>query len=241
MAEESSVEGLGGTAERPRQFLSYTFYRVLPEWRRLDEEARRRGKEQFSAVVDEFRASIFLRSYSMVGTRSDCDLMLWAAAHELEILNRLQGEINMSGLGGYLERPYSYLAALRHSTYMPEHEKDLHAQSPDGRSGYRRYLFVYPFVKQRSWYKLTRAARQGMMNEHFQVGARYPEFEISTAYSFGLDDQEFVVSFEGDDAQRFVDLVMELRGSEASAYTLRDTPTFTCIRAPLDQALELLG
>ena len=226
---------------RPRQFVSYTFFKVDPSWRALDSAAKRRAREQFTAVVDDFRTSIFLRSYSLVGIRGDCDLLLWAAASELDIFNRLNGELNMSALGPYLSRPYSLLAGLRRSTYMPEHERDLHEQNLEGRSGYRRYLFVYPFVKQRAWYALPKAERQAMMNEHFEIGGRYPEFEISTSYSFGLDDQEFVVSFEGDDPHRFADLVSELRDSKASAFTLRDTPTFTCIRKPLEEALELLG
>lgn len=226
---------------RPRQFVSYTFFKIDPAWRALEPAAKAAAAAGFRAVVDEFRSSIFLRSYSLVGIRGDCDLMLWGAAAELDIFNRLNGELNQSGMGRYLTRPYSLLAGLRRSTYLPEYEKDLHEQNLEGRSGYRRYLFVYPFVKQRSWYSLSKDERQAMMNEHFEIGGRYPEFEISTAYSFGLDDQEFVVSFEGDDPHRFADLVSELRGSRASAYTLRDTPTFTCIRMPLDEALEMLG
>lgn len=227
--------------ERPRQFVSYTFYKVAPEWRRLDPEAKRRGREEFCAVADEFRASIFLRSYSLVGIRGDCDFLIWKAAHELEIFNRLEAELNGTAIGGYLERPHSFLAGLRRSIYLPEEETDLHERTLDRRSGYARYLFVYPFVKTRPWYALSQEERQRMMNEHFKVGAKYPDFGVSTAYSFGLDDQEFVVSFEGDDPHRFADLVSELRGSEASSYTLRDTPTFTCVRTPLAETLEQVG
>ena len=31
-----------------------------------------------------------------------------------------------------------------------------------------------------------------MMSEHFVIGHKYPDVKISTSYSFGLDDQEFV-------------------------------------------------
>ena len=71
--------------------------------------------------------------------------------------------------------------------------------------------------------------RRRIMTDHIEVGRRYPEITINTAYSFGLDDQEFVVSFEGDDPGEFLDLVQELRATESSAYTLRDTPIFTCV------------
>jgi nitrite reductase/ring-hydroxylating ferredoxin subunit len=80
-----------------------------------------------------------------------------------------------------------------------------------------------------------------MMTEHIRVGRQYPQFKLNTIYSFGLDDQEFVVAFEGDSTAGFLDLVMELRETEASAYTLRDTPTFTCLNLSLPEVLDSLG
>ena len=38
-----------------------------------------------------------------------------------------------------------------------------------------------------------------------------------------------------------LDLVMELRGSEASRFTLRDTPLFPCLARGLDEAADSLG
>ena len=104
----------------------------------------------------------------------------------------------------------------------------------------RKYLFVYPFDKKREWYGLPLEERQRIMANHIEVGRRYPEISINTAYSFGLDDQEFVVSFEGDDPGEFLDLVQELRGTESSSYTLRDTPIFTCVAMSLGRALDAL-
>jgi len=104
----------------------------------------------------------------------------------------------------------------------------------------RKYLFVYPFDKKREWYGLPLDERQRIMTDHIEVGRRHPEISINTAYSFGLDDQEFVVSFEGDEPGEFLDLVQELRGTESSSYTLRDTPIFTCVAMSLGRALDAL-
>ncbi len=65
--------------------------------------------------------------------------------------------------------------------------------------------------------------------------------KINTTYSFGLDDQEFVVAFESDRPDEWLDLVMELREAEARPYTERDTPIFTCIRMGVDEVLDALG
>jgi chlorite dismutase len=145
-------------------------------------------------------------------------------------------------MGPYLRISYSFLAMTRQSQYIARHrhpgqEGDRLRVQPTG----SKYLFVYPFVKKREWYRLTQEERQRMMNEHIRVGHKYPSVKINTSYSFGLDDQEFVLGFETDSPQDFLDLVMALRESEASMYTLRDTPIFTCIAMEPERMLETLG
>ncbi len=101
-------------------------------------------------------------------------------------------------------------------------------------------MFVYPFVKRRDWYALPADERWRVMQDHIKIGKTYPNVDNHTMYCFGLDDQEFVVAFDTDDVGAFMDLVHELRGTEASAYTERDTPSFTCIRASVERALIAL-
>ena len=78
------------------------------------------------------------------------------------------------------------------------------------------------------------------MQGHIAVGREYPGVDNHTTYSFGLDDQEFVVAFDTDDVGTFLDLVQRLRTTEASRYTVRDTPSFTCIGMSLERALNAL-
>ena len=80
-----------------------------------------------------------------------------------------------------------------------------------------------------------------MMTAHFDVGHRYPEVVIHTAYSYGLDDQEFVLGFETDHPQRFLELIMELRSAEQRPYTERDVPIFTCLLGQTGDVLDSLG
>jgi chlorite dismutase len=79
------------------------------------------------------------------------------------------------------------------------------------------------------------------MNEHIAIGHKYPRVKINTTYSFGLDDQDFVVAFEADQPAEFLDLVQELRETESSKYTLRDTPMYTCKRTAIEEIAESLG
>ena len=80
-----------------------------------------------------------------------------------------------------------------------------------------------------------------MMREHIEIGQGYPSVKLNTTYSFGLDDQEWVVAFESDYPQDFLDLVAALRETKASAYTLRDTPMMTCRALDIRDILPQLG
>lgn len=86
---------------------------------------------------------------------------------------------------------------------------------------------------------MSREARQGMMNEHIRIGKQYKEIKQLLLYSFGVQDQEFVVVYEMDDLHQFSDLVNELRSSEARRYTLRDTPLHTAIYHPAEETFAL--
>ncbi|GIR29178.1 hypothetical protein CM15mP43_08020 [bacterium] len=104
----------------------------------------------------------------------------------------------------------------------------------------RKYLIVYPFVKKVEWYLLSQKQRQKMMSEHIRTGHRYPSISINTSYSFGIDDQEQVVSFETDYPEDFLDLVEEMRSQKARAYTERDVPIITCIHKELKDIKEII-
>jgi chlorite dismutase len=223
-----------------RQFVKFSFFKVENQWRRLPDDVRDAGKQELVAVVDEFTDRMMIRSYSLVGLRGDADFVLWQAADTLDPVHQLGSRILSTNLGRHLAQPYSYLALTRRSIYLKGHahsgQERLKVQ-PRG----SKYLFVYPFVKTRPWYALSKEERQAMMNEHFAIGHKYPSIKINTTYSYGLDDQEFVLAFEGDDVGEFLDLVMELRESKASQYTLRDTPSFTCVAMDLREALDAAG
>ena len=225
-----------------RWYVKYTGYKVDLDWRRLSSSEREKSKAEFHAVIDEFSSEISTSSYSTTGTRGDVDLFLWKISPSLELLDQLAAQINRTEMGKYLHTPYSYLGMTRRSPYLDMHGHPGQEGADGGiRTVGRKYLFLYPFVKTHDWYQLPTEERQRIMNEHFQIGHRYPSVKISTSYSFGLDDQEFMLGFETDDPSGFLDLVMELRESEARPYTLQDTPIFSCIHKPLEECLNGLG
>lgn len=225
-----------------RQFVKYDLFAIDPLWRRLSDDEKDEGRREFSAVIDELSSDMFIRSFSMVGLRGDADFMLWHATETLEQLQEMATRLWSTSLGKYLTQPYSYLALTRKSQYVGKHQHtDQEGTSESLMPGNAKYFVLYPFTKTRQWYALPQEERQRMMSVHFTVGHKYPSVKINTSYSFGLDDQEFMVGFETDVPSDFLDLVMELRSSEASSYTLIDTPIFTGIHRSIEETLASLG
>jgi chlorite dismutase len=218
---------------RTRHFVKYTFLKLDPAWRRLDDDARAADKREFAAACADFADGHLLRAFSTVGTRGDTDLMLLSQAQNLDRIHEFHVVLAQSGLMKWAQIPYSFLAMTKPSEYSDESRLEV-------RPAHAKYLFVYPFVKTRAWYALDADERYRIMQEHIKLGREYPQIELNTSYSFGLDDQEFVVAFETDDPAAFLDLVQRLRTTESSRYTLRDTPVFTCINASVDRALASL-
>jgi len=238
----SGTRPTGTSGGQSRQFVKYTFFKVAQAWRGLPLDDRQAINQEVADILESFGERMLVRTYSTVGTRADCDLMVWTVSDRLEDFQELTSRLFGSRMGVYLGMPYSYLAMTRRSQYI---EKHIH----EGQEGSRlrvkptgaKYLFVYPFVKTRAWYLLPFEERQTIMDVHIAVGHEFPSVRINTAYSFGLDDQEFVVAFESDSPSDFLDLVMKLRETQSSMYTLRDTPIFTCIAMTPADALDALA
>lgn len=226
-----------------RQFVNFTFYKLDPAFRRLGPDEKQRAKDEFAETVTCAAGDDMLcYTYSTVAMRPDTDLMIWRIAYSTDPLQRHAAALNRTALGGYLSTPYSYLSQTKHSVYVDGHEHP----GQEGKRlnldpGTKKYLIVYPFLKTRPWYLLSKEERQKAMGTHISVGHQFPSVKLNTTYSFGLDDQEFVVAFETAKPSDFVDLVMALRETDSSLYTLRDTPIFTCVRTPMPEILDQLA
>src|SRR5712691_6988710 len=234
------LTGKGADRQR-RQFLNYSFYRLDAVFRRLPAGEQRTAADEFIELVRKWESldEVILRTYSLVGLRADVDFMLWRIAYDPLCFQSMEAQIKRSRLGAYLSQEYSFLSLHRRTPYVNKTRGD--GEGVELLPGQGKYLFVYPFLKTRSWYRLSPHARQGMMDEHIAAAAAFKGVRLNTSDSYGIDDQDFVVAFDSDYPQEFVDLVGRLRYTEASLYTQRVTPMFTCAKTPIDAILAQLA
>jgi len=224
-----------------RQMVNFAFFKLDPAFRRLPDHDKFQARSEFLKVIDQRREGLISLSYSTAGLKADSDFILWRIAQSVDAFQEQTKAINKTRLGAYLTMPWSFLAMTKRSTYVDKLDP---FHTPESRThiipGKRKYLFIYPFVKTRDWYLLPLEKRQEIMDVHIKVGNKYPSVKLNTTYSFGLDDQDFVVAFETEEPKDFLDLVMELRETQSSVYTVRDTPIFTAIQMPMERILDQL-
>ncbi|RLT41064.1 MAG: chlorite dismutase [Chloroflexi bacterium] len=236
------TDGQAPRMPRGVQSVKFTFFKMPGEARRLPQTERTAVAETLLGHLDASGEAMLTRAYTTAGTRGDVDVLLWQVHDDLRVVMDWHEALRASSVGAWLDVPRSYLSMTMRSLYTnPQHEGATSRERLRTDGGTDEFLFVYPMAKTRAWYAQSATERQRMMEEHIAIGHKYHDIKINTTYSYGLDDQEFVVAFEGNDPGQFLALVRELRDTEASAYTLFDTPMFTCRRIPLGAVPAALG
>jgi chlorite dismutase len=240
-ARPHTAAAAGGAPPVQRQFVNFSFYKLDPAFRRLGDHEKIQARSEFLTLFQQKRPGLMCLTYSTIGLRPDTDFLLWRIASGPDSFQEQARAINKTRLGAYLSTPHSLVSMTKRSMYIdkldPFHTVESRTHIIPGK---RKYLFVYPFVKTRDWYLLPQEQRQEIMDQHIRVGNKYPSVKLNTTYSFGLDDQDFVVAFETEEPKDFLDLVMELRETQSSKFTQRDTPIFTCVQMPMENILDQL-
>lgn len=209
------------------QFSCISLYKLTHEWYKEKQEKKKILFSNFSHYITNYQGcQIYI--YSTSYFRSDTDFLVWNFGENFDRVKDFDINFRKLSIYPYLKLTYRYFSITKESRYIKEHEHK--EQTEEDRTTIKvagkRFLFVYPFTKKREWYKISESVRLSMMKEHFLIGHKYPDIKIHTTYCYGLHDYEFILIFESDKIERFLELVEELRFSDASQYTLIDTPIF---------------
>lgn len=219
------------------KFFNFTFYKVDPKWRWLNEIGKDESSTEFLELLKVANTKMKVRTYSTIGLRHDSEFMIWSISSSLENIQVLTTKIYSTILGKYLEPTCTFLSLTRKSIYLNQVKLGFENESDPP----LKYVIVYPFIKSREWYLLPFEKRKQMMNEHIKVGRKYPEIRLNTTYSFGVGDQDFMLAFETDDLSMFQNLIMDLRETEVSRYIIKDTPMIPCILRDMNEIIKSLG
>ena len=218
------------------KFFTFTFYKVDPKWRWLNEMGKDEASREFLELLQAASKRMKIRTYSTLGLRHESEFMIWTISPSLENIQVLSSKIYTTILGKYIEPVATFLSLTRRSIYSNQVKRGFEMdQDP------LQYVVVYPFIKSREWYLLPFEERKEMMEEHIKVGRKYPEILLNTTYSFGIGDQDFMLAFETNSLSRFQDLIIDLRETRVSRYIIKDTPMIPCVQKDMADIIKSLG
>ena len=216
-------------------FFNFSFFKIDPKWRWMADLAKAESAKEVDNVIRN--SGIKFRSYSTLGLRDDADFLFWFAAKSVEEIQDVISKIYLTVFGKYIMPSHVYLSCTRPSIYAKKGKTISFVSGNEP----KKYVVVYPFIKTREWYLLPREQRQKMMDEHINVSQKYPGVILNTTYSFGIDDQDFMLAFETDVLQDFQNLIMDLRETKVSAYIQQDTPMIVCVKKDIIPLITSLG
>jgi chlorite dismutase len=199
-------------------------------------------REPVTAEVDELfdqlaAKDVVIRGcYDVAGLRADADLMIWWHAETSDALQDAYGRLRRTTLGAYLTPVWSQMALHRPAEFNKSHLPAFLAGEPA-----RGYLCVYPFVRSYEWYLLPDEERREMLAEHGRMARGFPDVRANTVASFALGDYEWMLAFEADELHRIVDLMRDLRASQARRHVRAEIPFYTGRRRSIGEIIKGLA
>jgi peroxiredoxin len=209
--------------------IRYAMWSVFASVQPLAEDREKLASEAAALLADLEAEGVVVRGvYDVAGLRADADLMIWWHAETIEELQSAYHRFLRTELGAALEPVWSVAALHRPAEFNKSHVPAfLAGEEP------RAYVCVYPFVRSYDWYLLDDAERRDMLVEHGQLARGYPDVRANTVASFALGDYEWVLAFEADELHRIVDLMRDLRASQARRHVREEVPFYTGTRTSI--------
>ena len=173
--------------------------------------------------------------YDVAGMRADADFMIWTHA---ETGRGAAGRPTPTSAAprrwaGPATPVWSSVALHRPAEFNKSHIPAFLAGEEPG-----AYICVYPFVRSLDWYLLPDEERRRMLAEHGMAARDYKDVRANTVPAFALGDYEWILAFEAPELHRIVDLMRDLRATDARRHVREETPFFTGPRVGVE---ELVG
>ncbi|WP_084128992.1 hydrogen peroxide-dependent heme synthase [Demequina sp. NBRC 110055] len=216
----------------------FTLFSVLDGFLDAPDEELQEVVEHFDAAVEELAEhDVVLRGiYDVSGLRADGTVMLWLHGPDLADLQLALRELRATELLAETKLTWSAAGVHRAAEFNRAHV-------PGFLRGERArdWLTVYPFVRSYEWYLLSDEERGQMLREHGIKGAAFKGVVANTVAAFALGDYEWLLPMEADEVTDLVDMMRDLRYTEARRHVREEVPFYTGRRIETAEAVEVLA
>lgn len=219
MTTSEMTSGQGYTTTR---YAMYSVFRVAAP---LGDTNREALASEVDALFAELRADdvVVRGTYDVAGLRADADLMIWWHSSDPDALQQAYHGFARTALGAHLEPVWSSMGVHRPAEFNRAHVPAFMVDE----ASERRYLCVYPFVRSYEWYLLPEQERAQMLRDHGLAARDYGDVKANTIAAFALGDYEWLLAFEADELTRIVDLMRDLRATDARRHVRDELPFYT--------------
>ncbi|SED55198.1 chlorite dismutase [Rhodococcus koreensis] len=216
------------------RFMMFTVFQVVPGvLPGVRAEVVEDARAYFEGVAE---SGVVLRGiYDVAGLRADADFMIWTHADTVEGLQAAYSGFRRCRLGRACTTVWSAAALHRPAEFNRSHIAAYVADEEPG-----QFVCVYPFNRSLEWYLLPDVERRRQLAEHGRAARAYPDVRANTVSSFGLSDYEWILAFEAPDPSRIVDMMRDLRATDARRHVRLETPFFSGPRTGLDTLVARL-
>jgi chlorite dismutase len=217
--------------------LAYTVYVVL----RRDPTRPASGAGVHEAVAAITADGVIVRGvYDVSGLRADADIMVWLHGPDPERLQAAVRTLRRTELLSSLLPTWNAMGVHVQAEFSRSHAPAfMLGKEP------KQWLCVYPFVRSYEWYLLPEEERRAMLAEHGRQGSAFTGVLANTVASFALGDYEWLLGLESDELLDLVDMMRDLRYTEARRHVREEIPFYTGRRlddATLDaQIMEVIA
>jgi hydrogen peroxide-dependent heme synthase len=230
------VSGDKPKARDLNQVIRYTMWSVF-RVRTLADADRDAVAHEVEELLEQAAAKdvVTRGAYDVAGLRADADYMFWWHAPTSDDLQEVYSRFRRTALGRASEPVWSVMALHRPAEFNKSHVPAFLAEE----KAYA-YVCVYPFVRSYEWYLLPDDERRALLAEHGKMAREYPDVRANTVSSFALGDYEWILAFEADDLHRIVDVMRDLRATDARRHVRHEVPFFTGPRTALADLVDHL-
>ncbi|RZI93269.1 MAG: chlorite dismutase, partial [Microbacterium sp.] len=167
---------------------------------------------------------------------SDADLMVWLHGDDAAALQKALRTLRRTDVLQGFSCEWSAMGVHREAEFNKRHVPGYLRGEPA-----RQWLCLYPFVRSYEWYLLPEQERSAMLAEHGRKGARFTDVVANTVSTFALSDYEWLLPLESDELLSLVDLMRDLRATDARRHVREEVPFYTGRRVEVAELAEVLA
>jgi chlorite dismutase len=173
--------------------------------------------------------------YDVSGMRADADLMVWLHGPSAESLQAALRGFRRTTAGATCTLAWSAMGTHRPAEFSRDHVPSFMQDTQA-----LPWLCMYPFVRSYEWYLLPDDERRAMLREHGVAGREFTDVQPNTVAAFALNDYEWILALESVNLHDLVDMMRDLRSTQARRHVREEIPFYTGRLVDPDDAAEVL-